>query len=269
MPIFEPSRFGTCKPSTLNPSSRLPAEEDKKTGKANSEQPKKNISKPAIKKEKKSKIMQTSSILPIKEELNKDQLVIIELDDVVFYPINQTFRSNNRKTFSKIIKKFKKEKNIDKEKWNGILKQQKLELIDTEWKKILQRFMSNDAPLLLLSINDQYNFAQALLEHKLSFNPPNVKSKKGIKIVKGITIIKFYQRFLEFLEKVIADEKSKEIIYISTNKKRIEAMQELCEKLNVDFTGCEYTFVKILPPLDEQTMQESILNLLNEKASKK
>lgn len=207
------------------------------------------------------------------QSLDKNDLVIFDIDDVVIQPVDQVFHPHHKKELAKYYSDIQSQ--ISQDQMNDLLStvniQQQVKLVDPDIKEIFAMLRKRTIPTVALThcgtgkfgkINDVADWRIAQLQQvgvsfaKLSPYKDQVYSslqgKHGTAMFKSGILFTGYvdkgQVLVEFLkENNITPRK---IIFIDDRKVNLDNVATFLETHNIAFTGFEYVAVSEQPVLE-------------------
>lgn len=214
-------------------------------------------------------IIQTSSFIPIKFELNKansSTLIIISLENTLLINADEILKPHNLNNFRKYFKKYitipilKTEKNTGRKKIkelaNIINSQAKLEILDPKLVQTLKEAQINNVKILALTNyperklkilkENEIDFFKTWpdLENKIfrNFNRNLPEYRRGILYSVNLHKSAAIEQFIKYSEK-----KFEKIIVIDSNRITLENFELLSLKMKIPITSFEYTKYNFLP----------------------
>ena len=207
-----------------------------------------------------AKIIQTSSLIPIEFEIknsNFESIIFIEMDDCLFSFEEEALNCNNAKLFYDCVKELQAKGIIElKKNWIKNLNA-KSDLILNEdqkrWVNIVRLIDNKELCILFFARTGKIipNWSSALKKYEIS--------KKGEVV--------FYREFYELL-KNLEKKEYKKLIVISANPKLLEVLEKLSLENKKEFIGFHYTYLKVKPKLDLNTIRMKVKKMFEQKHEK-
>lgn len=208
-----------------------------------------------------------SSLAEIFENLDSSALVIFDVDDVLFEPRDQILRGHYFKEvliFENMIEA-KYDKNTAEELYSIIWNERQIQVMEEETPLLIAHLQEKNIPVIALTncMIGRYGLTSSVedwrlgelakcgyylekswvgLEEKIFEHKDETDQEKRWLYKKGVIFANGIQKgavLEEFLKHFKVNPKH--IIFVDDLLKNVISVQDMCAKLNIDFTGIEYT----------------------------
>lgn len=217
------------------------------------------------------------------EQLNSEDLVIFDVDEVIFIAQDQilhpAFKKEARKLFKRIVEK-KHGSAKAHEYWSTVLSSRKNKLVEVDILDVMRSLKEKHVPFIALTNASTGSYGhitkledqriQDLKNLEVTMSPPQGRGdihfmdmkldspgaipayKSGVLFTCGIDKGKILKKYIDLLP-----YKPKRIIFFDDKRSNLEDVEALCKTMGISFHGYEYTAVAHSPKitLDQKRAQ--------------